>query len=361
MGKCLVIGNDDQYYGLSGSGDDEPKVQIPDSSDGSKKIISMPRLLIPKKRQNSLYELNQLSIYVSEILKSLAKDKNNTHLIDVDTIKRCEKIPKDYMMGKGIITTIRHTTIEKEETKLISEEVDVTIWGVFVVQSEEINENKNMNIGKGILTSKTNSDDERQVEIKHLQLLIYNTKSYTIKIKAENKKLNVYCLYSENEVVNFFNDDLRDKKKALLDLYEEQRKDLENEQYIFYDLTIENDEQMITKMKKEKNVYYIIMSKRGGLFPCWHGHRTKGSQRSCVHDALLNACDQFGIYVNKEVLYREFPVQRDVNAQIEMVMKCSSIQKTNMMFQHIVIRQYRGGPENWIRNREKEFSYVSQK
>ena len=148
----------------------------------------MPRLLIPKKRQKSLYELNQLSIYVSEILKSLAEDKNNTHLIDVDTIKRCEKIPKDYMMGKGIITTIRHTTIEKEETKLISEEVDVTIWGVFVVQSEEINENENMNIGKGILTSKTNSDDERQVEIKHLQLLIYNTKSYTIKIQAENKK-----------------------------------------------------------------------------------------------------------------------------------------------------------------------------
>ena len=51
----------------------------------------MPRLLIPKKRQKSLYELNQLSIYVSEILKSLAEDKNNTQLIDVDTIKRCEK------------------------------------------------------------------------------------------------------------------------------------------------------------------------------------------------------------------------------------------------------------------------------
>ena len=38
MGKYFVIGNDDQYYGLSGSGDDEPKVQIPDSSDGLKKL-----------------------------------------------------------------------------------------------------------------------------------------------------------------------------------------------------------------------------------------------------------------------------------------------------------------------------------
>ena len=38
LGNCLVIGNDDQYYGLSGSGDDEPKVQIPDSSDGLKKL-----------------------------------------------------------------------------------------------------------------------------------------------------------------------------------------------------------------------------------------------------------------------------------------------------------------------------------
>ena len=75
------------------------------------------------------------------------------------------------MMGKGIITTIRHTKIEKEKQKIISEEVGVTIWGIFVVQSEEINENINMNIGKGILTSKTNSDDEIKVELQHLQLL----------------------------------------------------------------------------------------------------------------------------------------------------------------------------------------------
>lgn len=188
LGNCLVIGTDDKYYGISGSGDDGPKVKIPESSNGSKKIISMPRLLNPKEKQKYLYELDQLSHYVSEILKSLSEDKNNTQLIDVDTIKRCEKIPRDYMMVEVIITTIRHTTIEKEKPKIISEEVGVTIWGVFVVQSEKINENINMKIGKGILTSKTNSDDEIQVELQHLQLLIYNTESYTIKIHAENKK-----------------------------------------------------------------------------------------------------------------------------------------------------------------------------
>ena len=63
---------------------------------------------------------------------------NNTQLIDEDTIKRYQYIPKDYMMG-DIITTIRHTTIEKGE-KLISEEIDVTIC--FFCYSCKIRRNK---------------------------------------------------------------------------------------------------------------------------------------------------------------------------------------------------------------------------
>ena len=163
----------------------------------------------------------------------------------------------------------------------------------------------------------------------------------------------MYCLYSENEVVNFFNDDLYDKKIAMLDLYEKKIKGLNNNQYILYDLTIENDAQMTANVKKEKNIYYTIMNKRGGLLPCWHGQRTKGSQRICVHDALLNACSQFVIYVKKEVLYRELPVQSNVNAQIKKVMDCASIQDTKLFFQGIVIRHYLGGLENYIREQEK--------
>ena len=34
MGKCFMIGNDNQYYGISGSGDDGSQVTITDSSDG---------------------------------------------------------------------------------------------------------------------------------------------------------------------------------------------------------------------------------------------------------------------------------------------------------------------------------------
>ena len=171
-----------------------------------------------------------------------------------------------------------------------------------------------MNICKGILNSKTNSDDERQVELQHLQLLIYNTESYTIKIHAENTKLNVYCIYSENEVINFFNDDLYDKKIALLDSYEEKRNYLKDNEYILYDLTIESESQMTDNVRNEENLYYNIMNKRGGLLPCWNGKRTRGSQRSCVHDALLNSCAQFGIYVNKEMLYSELLVQSEVNS-----------------------------------------------
>ena len=48
----MVIGTDDQYYGISGSGDDGTQVTIPDSSDGSK-IINMSRLLNPKKKQKT--------------------------------------------------------------------------------------------------------------------------------------------------------------------------------------------------------------------------------------------------------------------------------------------------------------------
>ena len=71
----------------------------------------MPILLNPKEKQKSLYKLDQVSNYVSQILNYLADDKNNTQLIDVDTIKIFQEIPRDYMMGKGIITTIRHTKI----------------------------------------------------------------------------------------------------------------------------------------------------------------------------------------------------------------------------------------------------------
>ena len=34
----MVIGTDDQYYEISGAGDDGPKVKIPDSSNGSKNL-----------------------------------------------------------------------------------------------------------------------------------------------------------------------------------------------------------------------------------------------------------------------------------------------------------------------------------
>ena len=52
MRKCFVIGNDNQYYGISGSRDDGPQVTIPDLSDGSK-IISITRLLNPKKNRKN--------------------------------------------------------------------------------------------------------------------------------------------------------------------------------------------------------------------------------------------------------------------------------------------------------------------
>ena len=81
----------------------------------------MPRLFKAKTEPDKLYEINILSAYVSKILISLAEDTNNKHLINNETINRCQKLPKDYMMGNGIITTIRQTTIEKDETKTISE------------------------------------------------------------------------------------------------------------------------------------------------------------------------------------------------------------------------------------------------
>lgn len=55
---------------------------------------------IVKGEKNTGYyiELNSLSAYVSKILISLAKHTNNNHLIDNETINRCQNIPKDYMM-----------------------------------------------------------------------------------------------------------------------------------------------------------------------------------------------------------------------------------------------------------------------
>ena len=84
-----MIGNNFQYYGLSDSGYDGPQVTIPDSNNGSK-IINMTIILNPKKEQKKLYEINQLSAYVSNILNNLAGDTNNKHLIVKYTITRCQ-------------------------------------------------------------------------------------------------------------------------------------------------------------------------------------------------------------------------------------------------------------------------------
>ena len=66
MGKCLVIGNDDQYYGISGSGDDGPQVKIPDSSNGSK-IISTPRLLnLEKNTENPLRNRSIINLCITD-------------------------------------------------------------------------------------------------------------------------------------------------------------------------------------------------------------------------------------------------------------------------------------------------------
>ena len=113
---------------------------------------------------------------------------------------------------------------------------------------------------------------------------------------------------------------------------------------------------MTDNMRNEKNVYYTIMKKRGGLLPCWHGQRNKGSQRSCVHDAFLNDCDQFKIYVNKKILYSELPIHQEVNEQIEKVRECSSIRNTKLLFQNVVIRNLRG-PQIFLR-RQKDRLFI---
>ena len=109
-----------------------------------------------------------------------------------------------------------------------------------------------MIIGDGCLTSKTKSHDEREFELKKLKLIIYNTELSTLKIHARYTKINVYCLYSENNIINFFNGDLHDKKIPLLNYYEEKRNELEDNQYILYDLTIDKKRQLLTIWKRKR-------------------------------------------------------------------------------------------------------------
>ena len=105
---------------------------------------------------------------------SFAEDTNKKNLINNDTINRCQKISKKCIMGNGIITTIRQTTIDKWQIKSINEERDVTIWVILItsVSSEEIRDHQKLHVGNGIFINKRTSYDKRNFELYHLQLLI---------------------------------------------------------------------------------------------------------------------------------------------------------------------------------------------
>ena len=90
-------------------------------------------MLNSKTEQNKIYEFIIRGFSKRfKILYSFSEKTYNKYLIDEETIISCQKIPKDYRIGEFIITTILYTTIEKIETEIISEELHVTIWVIFM-------------------------------------------------------------------------------------------------------------------------------------------------------------------------------------------------------------------------------------
>ena len=109
---------------------------------------------------------------------------------------------------------------------------------------------------------------------------------------------------------------------------------------------------MTNNMKKEKSFFYTIMNKTAGILPCWNGQRMKGSQRSFVHDVFINACAKFNIYVDKRILYSEVPIHPKVNTKIQMVRNITIIQDTGLLFQNIVVRNFSGDLEMFLRGQK---------
>ena len=67
------------------------------------------------------------------------------------------------------------------------------------------------------------------------------------------------------------------------------------------------------------------MKKTAGIFPCSHGLRIEGTQRSCVQDYFINACAQFDIYFDKNMFYNEFIIHPTLNTGITTVKECKII------------------------------------
>ena len=103
-------------------------------------------------------------------------------------------------------------------------------------------------------------------------------------------------------MINFFKDELCDKKIAFFNFYEEQRIEMKDDELFPYDLTVIDPYQLNQDMKMKNNLYYTIMKKTSGIFLFKQRPRTEEIQIICVQDDFINTCHHLGVYVDKKFI-----------------------------------------------------------
>ena len=160
-------------------------------------------------------------------------------------------------------------------------------------------------------------------------------------------------------MINFFKDELCDKKIAFFNFYEEQRIEMKDDELFPYDLTVIDPYQLNQDMKMKNNLYYTIMKKTSGIFLFKQRPRTEEIRRSCVQDDFINTCHQLGVYVDKKN-YKDVLVHSEINESIKMIQYYKTIQNTGLLLKHIIVRKFKGGTEWYLRNmKEGVFIYLA--
>ena len=190
--------------------------------------------------------------------------------------------------------------------------------------------------------------------MKHLQCMVYNPTSLKMELFAKHSSIDVFALYIDNEVIDFYDktDPFHHKKINLLERYETDRNNLRENQiceYVIGNSDEEESEEDSDNERERKKINIREINKSAGIIPCPHGQRIRGTLRSCVHDAFINAAIQFDIYVNKKNLYKNVPIREDTNGDLQAVQRCETIKKTGLKFKYCDVRGKKGGHVEFLR------------